>query len=483
MKPPLACVKCRLRKKKCDRAYPICSSCLRTHDRCEYRVSSSSNKPPIRLPLTQTPDSDQVSRPTGFEGKFLGYPFFPDKFIGDSTSNIPIPSDLQSFVIGDDNLRQHITDFLEETDLFCMPFIPRQDLEVKLLSQIRQLNGAAILLLACIKILGQQVQDDPRSNPQYLVIKTGFVSAEVNGFLTVRLLQALLLLLFYEFSHGIYPSAFITLGTCTRYLAALGINGGSLSFEDTNNWIEAETRRRLWWAVYSMERIMMLGYPKGTLLLKEPDKNENLPSDDVSWDQAYPSPEAYLTLLSPAKSEMSSFRLLVHAAYLIGRVLQHASDDHLPLQAYNEKGAQIYRTICALMTVLDNETRSAIIPVSVPRGVLNSAVFLLYSISACGGDQSNVEYFEPARKSSAAIFLSRARLFFEGNLRDIFKPSPFLTHWGFHVYQYFYAIYRQEGHSESLQVLKDLEKAFEILGKRWKLTEVYVTLLNDMQAS
>jgi hypothetical protein len=30
----------------------------------------------------------------------------------------------------------------------------------------------------------------------------------------------------------------------------------------------------------------MLGYPKGSLLLGEPDQNEPLPSDDISWEQA-----------------------------------------------------------------------------------------------------------------------------------------------------------------------------------------------------
>jgi hypothetical protein len=35
----------------------------------------------------------------------------------------------------------------------------------------------------------------------------------------------------------------------------------------------------------------MLGYPKGNLLLGEPDQNEPLPSDDISWEQAVRSPE------------------------------------------------------------------------------------------------------------------------------------------------------------------------------------------------
>lgn len=78
-----------------------------------------------------------------------------------------------------------------------------------------------------------------------------------------------------------------------------------------------------------------------------------------------------MTLLAPATSEMSSFRHVVHAAYLIGRVLQHASDYHLPAQVYSERGKQLNRTICALMTALEVETQSAMFLVTVPRAILN----------------------------------------------------------------------------------------------------------------
>lgn len=193
---------------------------------------------------------------TGFEGAFLGYPFFPDYFASDNNSNIIVSNNLRTFIIGDKNLGKHITDFLEETNLFCMPFIHRQDLHAQLAKEPSQLNNSEILLLSCIKILCQPIEGDARghSNPQYLAIKTAFVSAEVNGVLSVRLLQALVVLLIYEFSHGIYPSTYFTLGTCTRYLAALGINRPSLPSEKPIDWIDTETRRRLWWAIYTMER-------------------------------------------------------------------------------------------------------------------------------------------------------------------------------------------------------------------------------------
>jgi hypothetical protein len=216
----------------------------------------SNNFPARAAPLVQTLDRSHSSRTAGFDGVFLGYPFFPSYFAGDDNSNVIVSNDLRTFVINDRNLGKNITDFLEETNLFCMPFIPRQDLHAQLSKESSQLSSSEILLLACIKILCLPVEGDARaqSNPPYLAIKTAFVSAEVNGVLTVRLLQALVVLSIYEYCHGIYPSAYITLGTCTRYLAALGINRPSLPSEEPIDWIDTETRRRLWWAIYTMER-------------------------------------------------------------------------------------------------------------------------------------------------------------------------------------------------------------------------------------
>ena len=44
-------------------------------------------------------------------------------------------------------------------------------------------------------------------------------------------LQALILVALYEYGHGIYPAAWMTVGQCVRYADFLGIP----SYEDSNN--------------------------------------------------------------------------------------------------------------------------------------------------------------------------------------------------------------------------------------------------------
>ena len=78
-----------------------------------------------------------------------------------------------------------------------------------------------------------------------------------------------------------------------------------------------------------------------------------------------------LTLLSPARSNMGTFRLLVHAAVLVGRVIQFLSDHRADHKAMPGRRTQLYRTISALANVLEVELQTTLVSVSVARSTLN----------------------------------------------------------------------------------------------------------------
>lgn len=143
---------------------------------------------------------------------------------------------------------QLIADFLETVDTW-MPFIPRQDLW-RLASNMSS-KGEDILLLACIQLMMEPLHDGEAVHKKYLAVKAAFMNAEIGGGLTIRSLQALLLVLFYEYGNALFPSAYMTIGACIRYARALGIETSS---DESRGWIENETRRRLWWTIYVMER-------------------------------------------------------------------------------------------------------------------------------------------------------------------------------------------------------------------------------------
>lgn len=89
----------------------------------------------------------------------------------------------------------------------------------------------------------------------HLAAKQGFLNLEMAGVMSVECLEAGLLISLYEINHAIYPSAFLSMGACTRYGQAMGF-GGSNTFKLRlpYNRSELEESRRLWWAVVLLDR-------------------------------------------------------------------------------------------------------------------------------------------------------------------------------------------------------------------------------------
>jgi hypothetical protein len=95
-------------------------------------------------------------------------------------------------------------------------------------------------------------------NDFYHAVKNFSYEVESASFLSIHVLQAGILIALYELGQAIYPAAYLTVGDCARYGLALGIN----EFAPASNahsvvslsWNDTEERRRVWWAVLSLDR-------------------------------------------------------------------------------------------------------------------------------------------------------------------------------------------------------------------------------------
>jgi hypothetical protein len=95
----------------------------------------------------------------------------------------------------------------------------------------------------------------PDTTQLYRTAKDYVVQIELSRVLTIYTLQSALLIALYEIGHGIYPSAYITIGWCARYGAALGLDKELGSFDNTTGrWIEKEERNRAWWTILLLDR-------------------------------------------------------------------------------------------------------------------------------------------------------------------------------------------------------------------------------------
>jgi hypothetical protein len=162
--------------------------------------------------------------------------------------------------------------------------------------------------------------------PIYLSAKKFLGMSEASGTVSLLILQAALLVVWYEYGQAIYPAAYISAGWCVRYGNVLGINGHSAASEllgrpvydifaytpddiyphikyqscnfvkhnhfphplikvpePQSTWTENEERRRTWWGVLVTDRIISIGSQGHILTTQEPKNDSLLPVNEEAW--------------------------------------------------------------------------------------------------------------------------------------------------------------------------------------------------------
>ncbi|EMR86747.1 putative fungal specific transcription protein [Botrytis cinerea BcDW1] len=106
-----------------------------------------------------------------------------------------------------------------------MPIISKMRLNRLTDSAVGKTRVDIALLLLCMKLVPDGVaEDENKPSDLYLTAKQLCATLERNCLLTLRSLQANLLLAVYEVGHAIYPAAALTVGCCVRQGVALGLH-------------------------------------------------------------------------------------------------------------------------------------------------------------------------------------------------------------------------------------------------------------------
>jgi hypothetical protein len=168
--------------------------------------------------------------------------------------NVSIRTDLESFIDEASNVREYVVEYFRHVHPW-MPFISRKLFLERILNPLGRPRIENMLLIAAIKLVAMAPREDDPRTPAYCHIKAALLQAELEGVLTFRMLQTLVLVATYEVGHAIYPSAYLTVGYCARYGIALGIDKViDSSYGATFNLAESEDERRTWWAVILLDR-------------------------------------------------------------------------------------------------------------------------------------------------------------------------------------------------------------------------------------
>jgi len=215
-------------------------------------------------PEIRAPGPSELS-PTRTSGHSFPAVYFLDSLVCEHGQveiprvNLSIPPYIHEYIGGDP--RAVSAKFFDTIHVW-MPLISKKrfyDYLMNPLSQLSQPRADLTILIFCMKLINwspvKQTQDKAKT-PAYLAAKRILLTAELEGMLTLQILQATIIVLIYEAGHAIYPAAYMSVGSCAKYGLALGIDkqraiSSTASILDI---LEEEERRRAWWAIVVFDR-------------------------------------------------------------------------------------------------------------------------------------------------------------------------------------------------------------------------------------
>jgi hypothetical protein len=170
------------------------------------------------------------------------------------TDNIALHADLKSYIGNKSSMRDHATTFFTKIHPW-FPFISKRVFYEGVLSALMPTQAEHIMLLGAVKLVTTSPKTQDARSMIYKHMKATFMELEVIGQLTLRTLQALTLIALYELGHGIYPTAYMTIGQCARYGIALGLDQKiGATVQRSWNPVDLEEERRTWWAIVILDR-------------------------------------------------------------------------------------------------------------------------------------------------------------------------------------------------------------------------------------
>ncbi len=144
-----------------------------------------------------------------------------------------------------------------------LPMISRKRLTNQFDDDPAETDTCHPLLLLCMKLCATSPESRPTESPLYILVRSLSSAAESSGFVSLRLVQSLVLVTVYELSHAIYPAAYLTIGRAARLGVLVGLcdkKNAQQLFKAAETWSLREEQRRTWWAIFVLDRYSPLHF-------------------------------------------------------------------------------------------------------------------------------------------------------------------------------------------------------------------------------
>lgn len=138
-----------------------------------------------------------------------------------------------------------------------LPIISKENFYHRLGSLPHDAPADFAALCLCIRLVLQQPSQQITSMQSvlYMTAKGVITLLESTNYVSIEILQARLLVYFYEIGHGISPANAISIGACARLARVIGLNQNwLLPVEGEARSLLDEEKRRVWWAVFNLDR-------------------------------------------------------------------------------------------------------------------------------------------------------------------------------------------------------------------------------------
>lgn len=115
------------------------------------------------------------------------------------------------------------------------------------------------LLLLCMKLASGMDRQGARGRDSslYRLAKTCCLEAEQGGFISLRLVQCMILVAVYELGNAIFPEAYLTIGQASRLGGLISLHNKEHAqqlFQPADTWTLREEHRRTWWAIFVLDK-------------------------------------------------------------------------------------------------------------------------------------------------------------------------------------------------------------------------------------
>ncbi|EHK23049.1 uncharacterized protein TRIVIDRAFT_116851, partial [Trichoderma virens Gv29-8] len=364
-----ACVACREKKRKCSRELPSCSLCRRNRRRCCY-------PPKAVTPTMDTVNSytlQQVSASQAYAGYaglltaqqeefpalfFLDFYTFKDRNHVIPTPKTPLSDHYYKQLGSSEQLRYDIDSYFASVHV-SFPIVSKLRIYRLLDNSPDMLDPDVVILSLAMKMHCQPRKDYELARTElYALVKQGCSDAEQNNILSVKLLQASLLVALYEIGNAIYPAAYLTIGHCARLGYAMGIHNRQNApqmFPRPASWAESEERRRVWWAVIVLDRFVNIGGGNRPFAAHDAKSDDLLPMNEDIWEKGEFVVTQPLAVSEYATTRASSFARTCQASHLLSHVLRHLNESNEDVKLHYHEALQLHHIIDTFRLAINQE--------------------------------------------------------------------------------------------------------------------------------